>query len=366
MNHPRGWLRLLASLLLLSAGVNTATAEPYFAVREGLKCSSCHFNTSGGGMRSTFGNSWAQTVLPQGRVEIPGVELWTGAVNRFLGVGGDLRANAAYTDVPGTNASSEFEMESVRAYAAMSVIPDRFALYLDQRLAPGGSTNLEAYARYATSDQRWTFKAGQFYLPYGWRLQDDTAFVRQVTGINYATPDRGVEVGFESEAISAQLAVSNGTASGPENDEGKQVSLRAEHLMNAWRLGASVNWNHTDVGDRTMQGLFAGVRTGPFAWLGEADYIIDETLGPEKRKQWVGLLEGNWLITRGHNLKLTAEWFEPDTDIDEDEQNRFSLVWEYVPFQFLQLRVGARVYDGIPQNDLQNRKLYFAQVHGFF
>lgn len=42
------------------------------------------------------------------------------------------------------------------------------------------------------------------------------------------------------------------------------------------------------------------------------------------------------------------------------------LVWEYVPFQFVQLRVGARVYDGIPQNDQQNGKIYFAQENGFF
>ena len=36
------------------------------------------------------------------------------------------------------------------------------------------------------------------------------------------------------------------------------------------------------------------------------------------------------------------------------------------PGQFVQLRLGARIYDGIPQNDLQNRKLFFAQLHGFF
>jgi len=115
-----------------------------------------------------------------------------------------------------------------------------------------------------------------------------------------------------------------------------------------------------------FQGVFAGVRTGPIAWLAEAAYLTDETLGPIERKQWVGLIEANWLMTKGQNLKLTAEVFEPDTDVDEDEQNRFSLVWEYVPFQFAQLRVGARVYDGIPQNDLQNRKIYFVQANGFF
>jgi len=304
--------------------------------------------------------------LPARRIEGTGTDAWTGTVNRFFALGGNLRANATYTDVPDADAQSEFDLEEVRAYLAVTAVPERLAVYIDQRLAPGGSTNLEAFARYTTADQRWNVQAGQFYLPYGLRLEDDGAFVRQVTGIGFDTPDRGVQVGYESTHVSAQLAVSNGTASGPEADEGKQTSLRAEYVRSVWRAGAGVNLNHTDAGDRRMQGLFAGVRTGPIAWLAEADYLVDETLGPAERKQWVGLVEANWLVSRGQNLKLTAELFEPDTDVDEDEQNRFSLLWEYFPLQFLQLRVGARIYDGIPQNDLQNRKIYFAQVHGFF
>ncbi|GFE80496.1 hypothetical protein GCM10011487_24960 [Steroidobacter agaridevorans] len=355
----------LVALVLVSS-LHIAQAEPYFAVREGLKCASCHFNPAGGGMRNAFGNGWAQSALPARRIEGTGTDAWTGVLNSFVALGGNLRANATYTDVPDAAATSEFELEEMRAYLAISAIPDRLAVYIDQRIAPGGSQNLEAFARYTTKDQRWNVQAGQFYLPYGWRLEDDDAYIRQVTGINFATPDRGVQVGYESAQWSAQLAVSNGTASGPEPDQGKQVSLRAEHIQNVWRFGAGFNNNHTDAGDRQMQGVFAGVRTGPIAWLAEADYLTDETLGPVERKQWVGLIEANWLVGKGQNLKLTAEVFEPDTDVDEDEQNRYSLVWEYVPFQFMQLRVGARIYDGIPQNDLQNRKIYFAQVNGFF
>lgn len=351
------------------AGIFVATvahAEPYFAVRQGMKCNSCHFNPAGGGMRNAFGNGWAQTALPARRIEMPATDNWTGEVNRFIALGGNLRANATYNDIPNQDAQSEFDLEELRAYLAITAVPDRLAVYIDQRLAPGGSTNLEAFARYMTKDQRWNFQAGQFYLPYGLRLEDDSAFVRQVTGISFATPDRGVQVGFESAAWSAQLAVTNGTASGPEADEGKQASLRGEFIQNIWRFGAGFNLNDTDVGDRQMQGVFAGVRTGPVAWLAEADYIEDETLGSMERTQWVGLIEANWLVTQGNNLKLTAEFFEPDNDVDEDEQTRYSLLWEYIPIQFVQLRAGARIYDGIPQNDLQNRKLYFVQVHGFF
>jgi hypothetical protein len=350
-------------LALLSCAL--ADAEPYFAVREGLKCAVCHVSTSGGGMRNAFGAAWGQTALPERRVEIPGVEVWTGEINRYAAIGANLRAGYAYTDIPNSAAQSEFDLEEVRAYLGLSLIPDRLMLYADQRFAPGGSTNLEAYARYTFQQQRWSVRAGQIFLPYGWRLEDDSAFVRQATGVGFATPDRGVEVGFEDAHWSAQLAITNGAAAGPETDSGKQASLRAERVHARWRLGGSFSANDSDGGDRQMQGVFAGLRTGPIAWLAEADYIRDEGATTGVRRRWAGLLEGDWAFRKGHNLKVTAEYFDPDDDIDEDEQNRLSLVWEYTPVQAVQLRAGARLYDGIPQNDLQNRRLYFLSINAF-
>jgi hypothetical protein len=131
------------------------------------------------------------------------------------------------------------------------------------------------------------------------------------------------------------------------------------------RVGAWLIFNDSTGENRQMQNLFAGVRTGPISWLAEADYISDDNFTP-KRKQVVGLLEANWAIAKGHNLKITTEYFDPDRDVTHDYQDRWSIVWEYTPFQFLQLRVGGRNYDGIPQNDTQNRRLVFAQINGYF
>jgi len=353
---------IFCCLMFAAASVS---AEPYFAVREGQKCMSCHVNPSGGGMRNAYGNAWAQTALPAHRIDIPGADLWTGSINSMISVGANLRAGYAYTDQPHTAPQSEFDVEELRVYGAVNLIAGRLMLYADERVAPGGSLNLESYARLTSEDQRWYVKAGQMYLPYGWRLEDDTAFVRTQTGINFATPDKGVEVGFEGGPWTAQLALTNGTAGGSENNRGKQLSLRAERVQSMWRLGASFNFNDSEAGNRQMQGLFAGLRTGPIAWLAEGDYIIDDSF-PEQRKQWVGLLEADWKFAPGQNLKITSEYFEPDTEVNEDEQARYSLVWEYVPFQFLQLRTGARIYDGIPQSDVQNRQRYFVSINGFF
>jgi hypothetical protein len=364
---PRSF-KILAVANALVCGLlasSWVSAEPYFAVRQGLKCAACHVNPSGGGMRNTYGNIWAQTLLPAQRVEIADLEMWTGAISRYLAVGGNLRAGGTYTDVPRNDAQSEFDVEEMRVYGAVTIVPERLMLYVDERIAPGGSVNLEAYARVSSADQRWYVKAGQMFLPFGWRIEDDGAFIRQASGIGFATPDKGIEVGLETASWSSQLAISNGSAGGSETDNGKQLSVRTEHIQSAWRLGASFNLNDSDAGDRQMQGVFAGLRTGPISWLAEADYIIDESFAAP-RDLWAGLLEANWMYMQGHNVKLTAEFFEPDADIDEDEQNRFSAVWEYVPMQFLQLRAGIRIYDGIPQNDQQNRKLYFVSANGFF
>jgi hypothetical protein len=107
------------------------------------------------------------------------------------------------------------------------------------------------------------------------------------------------------------------------------------------------------------------VRLGPFSLLGEVDLIQDDSLG-SGRDLVAALAEANWWLRKGHNLKLTHEWLEPDRDVDEDEQTRTSLVYEWWPIQFLQGRVGTRHYDGIRQNDLQRRTEAFAQLHAYF
>jgi hypothetical protein len=179
-------------------------------------------------------------------------------------------------------------------------------------------------------------------------------------------PDEGVEIGVEKGAWTAQLAVSNGTSGAPEVDEGKQAVVRAEFVQSAWRAGASAAHNHTDAGDRQAFGAFGAYRAGPVTLLGEIDFVDDDSIGVGGRKLRASLVEADWKIAQGHNLKLTHEWFDPDDDVDEDEQTRTSLVYEWAPIQFVQLRAGVRAYDGIPQNDEQNRTQAFLQLHGFF
>jgi len=364
--------RRAAALVLLALGALAgarAGAEPYLAVANGYKCGQCHVNPTGGGERTAFGEIFAQTALPAAHVDT-GTDTWTGALNRFISLGGDLRYDFEVQQVPQQKTTNQFDLEQARLYLQASVIPDRLLVYVDEQVAPGGALNREAWGMFWSADHSWYLKGGQMYLPFGLRLEDQSAFVKQVTGINMTTPDNGVEVGFERGHFDLQFAVSNGTAGGTPKSNGKQESLQLQYVDSRFRGGIAANFNDSSgEGSRDAFGVFGGVRTGPIAWLAEADYVSDHGLpsGPGGgARQLATLLEGNYSPARGHNLKVTYEYLDPDREVANDQQTRWSFVYEYTPIQFLQLRAGARLNDGIPQLPAEHLKLYFVQLHGFF
>src|SRR6185503_12600267 len=164
-------------------------------------------------------------------------------------------------------------------------------------IAPDSSDNREAYLLLTPKNGKFRIKAGQMFVPFGLRLQDDSAFVRQATGVNFLTPDDGIELGVELAKWSAQVAVIDGVAGADD-----QISASAVYVQPTWRVGASVNTSEDPFGDRQMQSVFAGLKTGPLSWLAEVSVIKDESPFIE-RDFYATLVEGNWRLRKGHNLK---------------------------------------------------------------
>jgi hypothetical protein len=352
---------IFAALALLRAV--PAQAEPYLAAMEGYKCNVCHVNPTGGGLRNEFGVTYAKVLLPAQTVD-NALDSWTGKITDRLQVGGDLRTDWSRTTAPNSPSQQAFSLEQFRVYANLTIIPDKLAVYVDEQIAPNGSQNEEAYVRYGNTQDGFYVKGGQFYLPFGWRLQDQTAFVRQVTGISMNTPDKGLELGYEHSSWSAQFDVTNG-ASNATTGSGYQVTTQVVYSKPIWRVGIAGSSTQSNVGDRRVSGLFAGLKTGPIAWLAEGDLVHDDSF-PGGRTLVAALLEGDWRLLKGHNLKLTAEYSDPDRSINNNQQTRYSVVYEYTPLPFLQLRAGYRHYFGIPQNNTQNQQLILIELHGYF
>jgi len=351
---------LVAGLVLLAG---SARAEPYLALQQGSKCIACHVNPTGGGLRSAFGIVFAENLMPAAGLP-GGLPVWTGGFGDFLRLGGDLRSSWTRTEVPNNAAQHATAVDQLRVYANAAVIPDRLELYVDEALAPGNARYLEAYACLSDAARGWYLKGGQFYLPFGWRLQDQTAFVREVSGISMTTPDSGVELGFERPNWSAQLDLSNGAAN-VGTGAGHEFTGQVVWVQNPYRVGGAASFTHSKAGDRRVAAAFAGVRTGAVVWLGEADFVRDEGFAAGARSMLVALGEADWAVRRGHNLKLTAEYYDPDRAVREDQKTRFSFLYEWTPLPFVQLRAGYRRYRGIPQNDLDNRRVLFLELHAF-
>lgn len=352
-------LGMVLGLLFTTHAVH---AEPYLAVRTGLKCMACHVNPAGGGKRNTYGQIYGQSVLPSQATTAPLGEL----MSRYVDIGGDLRTSANVSMAPGDEEDQyEFATERATFYIEGRLVPNRLTMYLDQRLAPGVS-NREAWLLYQTESQEWFLKAGSFYLPYGLRLEDDSAFIREATGVSFNNADNGLMVGHDLGHWSSRLSLTNGANGGGETNKDKQASLRIAHIRSGWRAGVSGNVNAGDEAtSRTMYNIFGGLRLWKIDWLAELDWVNDRD-GDETTSQEILFLEANKEVFKGNNVKITYEYLDPDTHVSEDHRTRTSLIWEHTPIPMLQVRMGARIADGIPQNTAQNTDTVFAQLHVWF
>ena len=356
--------QLLVTVSLMLGLPLIAQAEPYLAVEQGLKCVACHVNPTGGGLRNGAGVLYARYTLPAHQLP-NGLTDWTGRIGDFIRIGGDFRASASRTEVPNMTNQRATEIDQLRLYGDVELIADRLGLYVDEMLAPGNAMAQEAYLRYAGMGMAWYVKGGQFYLPFGWRLQDHTAFVRLVSGISMTSSDKGIELGLERSAWSAQLALTQGPGNAGTGS-GHQLTGQIVWVQDWGRIGAAAASTSAQAGNRQVAGLFGGLRTGPLVWLGEVDLVRDDGYPEGRRRLLAALGEVNWRLSQGNNLKLTGEYFDPDRHVRQDHKVRQSLVYEYSPIPFVQLRFGLRRHRGIPQNNFDNRQLAFAEIHGLF
>lgn len=358
---------LLAAILF--GGMHFADrvrAEAYIAVREGYKCSQCHFNKTGGGKRNDFANVYVQTRLAQHFVqwqprgeeadESAVANMYHGRLNDFVSLGADMRYVYSETHVPHTKTPErDLSIQTGLLYLQLDMVPDRGSFYLDQNVQ-GASTTREMFILFDGLPLDSYLKLGRFFLASGFRLQDDTAFVRQYSGFTYGNPDTGLEFGMEPGPFSLNLWTTS---------LDKKRGATAYLLSRPTRIGVSYSIDSSvEKTEKTVSNIFWGLHFGRFTVLSELDHIVTET--DSKVKSEALLLELNYMSTKGANLKLSYDAFDPDLDAGTDIVDRFSLIYEPFLTQFLQLRLGARKYTGQADNDQENREEYFLEVHAFF
>lgn len=355
------------SLLLAFGIAGFAQAEPYLAVKNNQPCSACHVNPTGGGARNSYGAFYGSQQLPG----TPGdqAKFDGGQITEGFRLGSDLRFNVSDIRYDDDQAENErgFDTHSGQVYVALQPKDSRFLLYIDQQLLPGGGRNREAFVL-ARLNKNHYIKAGNIMLPFGFRLQDDSAFTRQASQFNFNNNDTGAEWGMQFGSVHVNLAVSNGTSSQSNDDRNFQYLSRGEYIGSNWRIGTGYVFNNNEAGERTLFNVFGGFNLWGNTLLVELDQIEEVAQNPadEDRVQLVSLVELNREVAPGYNLKLTTEYWDPDDNIDENHRSRHSVILEYTPYAHVQLRGGLRVGDDIPQRAQGNFNAAFVQLHMYY
>jgi len=410
MTRPYAVLRPVAFCfaLVISFAAMRAAAEPYIAVREGMRCSACHTNVTGGGKRTDLVATHAKDLLRYpdffGPFSRP-LEYFTGELNPYVALGGDLRTSATLifqslgengrvrNDRVFRGRLEQTRLETTQAtlYGEFRLIPERVSLYVDQRFQPT-TDNREAFAL-LKGFLPWAgfVKVGRMYLPYGLQLQDDEAFIRggrsrgsssANTGFSFNLQEHGALVGFEPGKWSLLFAVTDGSAG--DRDVRTVGTVYAVYdevpLVRTLMIGGSASRVAPPSGETLVFGFFAGTNLGPLTILGEADFRSDKgrsTLG-RRVGQFLAYGEADYLLFGWLNLKAAIDYADSDgqlvrqvgsttvLDTANDAENRVSFGIEPFLNRFVQPRLFYRINNGIRSNPTHNQNVLLLEAHVFF
>ncbi|MBI2893378.1 MAG: hypothetical protein HYY06_07480 [Deltaproteobacteria bacterium] len=339
-----------------------ATAEPRFAARYGAPCTLCHVNPSGGGMRTAFGRNvfearelgwWAFAPIdPQ-----LGEQLALGGDFRLAVIGQPDRSTeplpASTLLIATPTELTAFPMQA-DLYLAATPIP-AVTFYSD--VGAGGS--YEVFGMLQAPVAGLYLKAGFFVPPYGTRLPNHTAAIRQPIGFDPRAKDAGLEAGMIFGPLSLQAAVVNGEQGGSPMDmvEGLALSTRAELRLGLGplrlTLGGSYYRAHGELParapdeepDETVEW-----RAGPFLWanLGRLTYVGEAALRRlEDGGQLVAYHELTFLMARGLEIGGTWEYMDRDVDLavePADVLHRAGLSLQVFPLPMTEVHVLYRRY----------------------
>ena len=378
-------------------GANEARAEPYLALRSGMKCNACHVNVTGGGMRTAFVSAHGRDVLkyPDWFDDLTKpIESFDGVLNDYVAIGADLRATGSliFQDEPqdglvdnneffhGRLDETDIDVEEAVTYLNATVIPDLLEFYVDLRLAPTTDAREAWGMLYLPKD--FFIKVGRMFLPFGLQIQDDESFIRggrngsANSGFDFDLRAAAVEAGWVSGPWSVVGSVADGSGDRDVQLTGTASGLfRDVPLLDSVLVGVSGNRNGGDEETYQFAG-FGGFAIGPFVYLGEVDFIerrvaeFGDPMGPKDyRGGFIHYSELNYLAFDWLNVKLAFDYADYDGDLSQradDSENRISIGLEPFLARFLQTRLFYRVTNGVESNASHNQGILSAEVHLFF
>lgn len=371
---------LTLTLLFILAADNSAL--PRFALRSGSACADCHYNPTGGQLRTDRGWNLSRKGLtmmsPRDTIEMsnhlaPNIKIGLDIRGQLLG---RFLENSKQLDFQRMSASFYTGIdlsEEIKLYGRYDYIQHIWEGYAVANLLPGGGY----------------VKGGTFIPNYGVRVDDHTAYTRggdlgTLTGITAGLiydptyTEAGVEAGIGIADI-AFLTASVGRPSSAfrpvvsgllRTDPSYTVNLSImpgldedTHLMLG---GSAANFKKNNAAfngfdNVWMYGGYAGFSFGGFTLMGEFDIARNYILNDSSSSAL--MVEGSFRLAKGIDAVVRYDRFDPLTSRDKDDMSRVIFGLEIFPYSFIEIRPQYRLQ--IENPEVQNNSVV-VQVHLFY
>jgi hypothetical protein len=401
--RPRPATRTLILAMLVLAGgaaARPARAEPYMAIREGRKCSSCHVNMDGAGMRTLLADTHMQEITHY-RDVIPelasATEVFNPQITPFLRVGGDLRLDdqIVFQDQPdaqglvphkvlrGDVDENILDFRRAPLYLLLGLVPDYLEVYLDESFAPNGVVTRELFGLLkGVLPWKGYLKAGKFFLDYGLRTADDTLFsldnntnkqfVRGRTGTDFESQQTGGEIGFQPGPFHFTVQITGGASGEADVRETSNLYAMLTDLPVVDNLIVGASFMHLNPSSEEdfIYGAYAGSTLGALEYQAECDWIHVGRSDSTKRASGAFLAYGevNYLLLGWINVKGFGEYADTDPNAQtlDSAQNRFGFGIEPFLGRFLQTRLFYSIANGPKSRPVDNQNRVVLELHLFF
>ncbi len=339
--------KIVISILL----VQSASAIPRFAIKEGASCNTCHVNPAGGALRNDYGmliTSADELPMPKTASLITLDDV--GQLTDHLRIGADLRMQA----ITDSEESSVFPMQR-----------DLYA-YFDLKGMVGLYVESEALMK---KTEYWTnaffpflnsyIRVGRMRPTYGLMLDDHTSFIRggnlQRThgllkeGLSFSPmtpPVNTAELGMFRSDFLFTASLSNGFLAGEAAEasflgppSNRTAVIRAEYSSSLGDYSGIAGASYLSEGSTEIKGVFGGISRDRLTWTGEVDFAGGWTGDVNSVASYSEIA---WMVEPGIHLLAKYDFFDEDTEVLENALSRFSLGAELYIFSFLELKVQMR------------------------
>lgn len=304
-----------------------------------LDCGACHVNPSGGGLKNKFGRYYANKYLNMmGDGGLKPVSLNVEGVDK-IDFGADFRFSSFYTD----NDNLHNTMINMQGdFYAVVNINSWAAVYYEKSLQHSGE---EVFGLVHGLPFNTYVKAGKFMPPYGLKLDDHTAYIRQTLGFTQFYNVTGAEVGTNPLLPFLQAAVFNGNNNPDTVDDNSQkgVSGIAGARFLKVQFGGSLFKNNSLSENDFRYGAFGTAHLGPITYLGEYDRkALKDRESSAKVTSSFCYNELSAAVSKGMLIKLKYEFHDPSRDIKNDSKERYSAAFSIYPSIGTEFEVNIR------------------------